>query len=89
MSKPNYVYMVTTKESGWIPCYYDVYNAMDKATEIAVHKGYKKEDLYFDSDGEAEHLFVKGIPDEDDPDLGDLEVVTIISYEIEDAWENK
>ena len=88
--KPEYVYSVHINQEGpkWIPYFYNIDNAINKAIELVEKMGYSKDDMYWDCDGESEHLIVSGVPDKDDPDLTDSIMASINPWLVEDFNED-
>lgn len=44
------VHMVTAATIKWVPLFYDLDNALNAATHVAVEQGFDKDLLYFDND---------------------------------------
>lgn len=88
MNRPACVYMVykTDDEQGWIPCFYEVDNAMNKAVELIKEMGYPEEKIYSNADGGGGiHFFIEGVIDPEDPEDVDIEPVYIVEYSVEDC----
>ena len=60
---PEYVYMVMAATLRWGPLFYDLDNALNAATCVAVEQGFDKDLLYFDNDDGDFTLYSKTCDD--------------------------